>query len=529
LQAIIAARIDRLPKDEKRLLQRASMIGRIFWEGAVAHLMPELEDLEPVLDDLLLRDFVTRESRSSITGERAYRFKHVLIRDVAYAGLAKAARAELHQQVAEWLSERAGEELVEIRAYHLDHAAALHEELDGAAPPELATRAAAALEKAGRRALAREANRSARRLLVRAVELEPTLQRRFLAARAAGRLADLPALAAEMERVFNEATEVGDSRLQGLALASLAEAALLRDADLPRGRELIDQALVLLEDAAPEDRYEALTVRARIGWWLGDIEDDERWITKALEVAREIGRKDLEATAADELASAAIARLDLERAGRLAAEALELAEESGNITALGWSLVSQARIDALLGRLNEASAALVRAEDLFSQSGSAWALARVHNYFGWVERRRGDLAAAERHFRDAIRILKPVEDRGTLCESQRGLAQVLVARGKIDEAERYAVEARETVGPHDNISRSTTRMALGIVRAAQGRDEEAEALLREAVEILEGREVRLIRRELLTALARFLRERGRAQEAEEFEAELADYAALTPA
>ncbi|MDX6398923.1 MAG: hypothetical protein QOJ43_2331, partial [Gaiellaceae bacterium] len=42
LQAIIAARIDRLPKDEKRLLQRASMIGRIFWEGAVAHLMPEL-------------------------------------------------------------------------------------------------------------------------------------------------------------------------------------------------------------------------------------------------------------------------------------------------------------------------------------------------------------------------------------------------------------------------------------------------------------------------------------------------------
>jgi tetratricopeptide (TPR) repeat protein len=529
LQAIIAARIDRLPKDAKRLLQRASMIGRIFWEGAVAHLMPELEDLEPVLDDLLLRDFVTRESRSSITGERAYRFKHVLIRDVAYAGLAKAARADLHQQVAEWLSERAGEELVEIRAYHLDHAAALHEELDGAVPPELATRAAAALEKAGRRALAREANRSARRLLVRAVELEPTLQRRFLAARAAGRLADLPALAAEMERVFNDATEAGDRRLQGLSLASLAEAALLRDADLPRGRELIDQALVLLEDAAPEDRYEALTVRARIGWWLGDIEDDERWITKALEVAREIGRKDLEATAADELASAAIARLDLERASRLAAEALELAEESGNITALGWALVSQARIDSLLGRLNEASAALVRAEDLFSQSGSAWALARVHNYFGWVERRRGDLAAAERHFRDAIRILKPVEDRGTLCESQRGLAQVLVARGKIDEAERYAVEARETVGPHDNISRSTTRMALGIVRAAQGRDEEAEALLREAVEILEGREVRLIRRELLSALARFLRERGRNQEAEEFEAELADYAALTPA
>src|SRR5918995_142712 len=322
LQAMIAARIDRLRRNEKRLLQRASVIGRIFWEGAVAHLLPQIEDLEPVFDDLL-------------------------IRDVAYAGLAKGSRAELHQQVADWLHEVAGEELVEIRAYHLDHAATLLEELDGEAPEELATRAAGALEKAGRRALAQEANQAARRLLVRSVELEPTLQRRFLAARAARRLADLPAQAVEMERVFADATEAGDVRLQGLALTALAENALLRDADLPRGRELVEQALVLLDDAKPEDRIEALATRARIGWWLGDLDDDERWNMKALEVAREIGRKDLEASAADELASSAIARLDLDRATRLSAEALELAEESGNITALGWALVSQARIDAL--------------------------------------------------------------------------------------------------------------------------------------------------------------------------------------
>ena len=331
-----------------------------------------------------------------------------------------------------------------------------------------------------------------------------------------------------MERVFNDATEAGDQRLQGLSLAALAENALLRDADLPRGRELVDQALVLLENEAPEDRYEALTVRARIGWWLGDLEDDERWIRKALEVARQIGRKDLEANAADELASTAIASLDLDRAAGLVSEALELAEESGNITALGWALVSQARIDSLRGLLDEAAVCFDRAVDLFSQSGSAWALARVHNYYGWLERKRGDLAAAERHFRDAIRILQPLEDRGTLCESQRGLAQVLVGRGKLDEAERYALEARQTVGPHDNISRSTTRMALGIVRAAQGRDEEAEALLREGAEILQGKDVRLIRRELLAALARFLRERERIDEAEEYEAEIASYT-LTPA
>ena len=215
---------------------------------------------------------------------------------------------------------------------------------------------------------------------------------------------------------------------------------------------------------------------------------------------------------------------------RLVAESLELAEESGNITVIGWALVSQARIDALRGRFDEAAAGLDRAEELFSQSGDQWALARVNNHYGWVERRRGDLHAADRRFRDAIRILKPLEDRGTLCESQRGLAQVLVSLKKIDEAERYALEARETVGPHDTISRATTRMALGIVRAAQGRDEEAEALLREAVAVVDGKPLLLIRRELVTALARFLRERDRVDEAEEYEAELADYeAALAPA
>ena len=73
-------------------------------------------------------------------------------------------------------------------------------------------------------------------------------------------------------------------------------------------------------------------------------------------------------------------------------------------------------------------------------------------------------------------------------------------------------------------SRATTRVALGLVRAAQGRDEEAEALLREALSILDGTDYRRYRFEPLEALAGFLRERGRVAEAAPYEERLAELA-----
>src|SRR5207237_8835108 len=132
LQALIAARIDRLPASEKLLLQRASVIGRVFWAGALSHLSPDFgEEIEDALDDLVLRDLLTHEQRSTITGEQPFRFRHVLIREVAYSGLPKSARAEDHQKFASWLKGRAAKELVEIAAYHLDCATEPLQEVGG--------------------------------------------------------------------------------------------------------------------------------------------------------------------------------------------------------------------------------------------------------------------------------------------------------------------------------------------------------------------------------------------------------------
>src|SRR5262249_17445261 len=78
IQALIAARIDALPAQQKQLLQRASVIGRVFWQAAVEEMAPELP-VAALIDALVARELVVVEERSTIAGERAYRFKHILI------------------------------------------------------------------------------------------------------------------------------------------------------------------------------------------------------------------------------------------------------------------------------------------------------------------------------------------------------------------------------------------------------------------------------------------------------------------
>src|SRR4029453_1320638 len=139
------------------LLQRGAVVGRVFWRGALEHLAPDISDHEQLLDDLLQREFLLREPRSSISGETAYRFKHALIREVAYTGLAKVARAQYHARFAEWLHGRTGVELAETRPPPLHGAVESPPGPEGPPPEGLAEEAAAALVKAAKRAIAREA------------------------------------------------------------------------------------------------------------------------------------------------------------------------------------------------------------------------------------------------------------------------------------------------------------------------------------------------------------------------------------
>ena len=527
LQALIAARIDRLPPESRRLVQRAAVMGRVFLRGALAHLSPDVEDVDAVLDDLLYRDFVLHEDRSAISGEQAFKFKHVLIREVAYAGLSKGSRADLHLLFAGWLRERAGEELVEILAFHLDQATRLLAELDGSAPPELAEEAAAELLRAGRRALSRESFASARKLLVRAVELAPNLERRYYAARAAWRLGDMTAVIIEMEDVAATAEAAGERQLQGRALTALAEAVMNQRADAAAARELIERAVDVLADEEPDIRFEAFQVAASVAHWLSDADAFEKWAKLGLEAARAAERKDQELQITVKLAENYVYRLELAEAEPLIDRIGELADESMSIVGRALAWAARGTLENWRGNDAEAEAAFTAAHDLYAEIGNRAQEASMALSIARHVAAQGDLERAERLMLEAVRTMKGLGDRSRLCEAQRSLAEIYVRLGRLEEAERYALQARESVGVDDRTSISTTKVSLGVVRAAQGRDAEAAELLHEGADDARCTGQRALERWALGRVIEFHGSRAQDDAARPYEERLAELAPST--
>jgi class 3 adenylate cyclase len=108
IRALIAARLDALPEAERALLLDASVVGRVFWDGAAASLA-DGRDVGTLLGSLERRDLIRRESVSRLQRQQQFRFKHGLIRDVAYQRLTRAARRTRHEVVARFLEEATGE------------------------------------------------------------------------------------------------------------------------------------------------------------------------------------------------------------------------------------------------------------------------------------------------------------------------------------------------------------------------------------------------------------------------------------
>jgi Tfp pilus assembly protein PilF len=212
--------------------------------------------------------------------------------------------------------------------------------------------------------------------------------------------------------------------------------------------------------------------------------------------------------------------MELDEAELLLARALELAGESGSVRARVSATLSYGWFLTVKGELDAAQTVLEEVRATASELGAEPAIAAALLHLGWLARIRGDHQRAEKLLREAMRITSARGDRGTLPDFQAALAATLADLGKVDEAERLALESLAHAVPEDTSCKIAATMALAAVRAAQARDDDAEDLFRSALSLTEEGDSKVFEIEPLERFVSFLRDRGREEEAAPYESRL---------
>jgi hypothetical protein len=401
VQGIIAARLDALSEEEKRLLQDAAVVGKVFWLGAVEAVDGVTRwQAEELLHALERKEFVQRSHGSSVASESEYAFRHLLIRDVAYGQIPRAARSHKHQRAAVWIESLGRpDDQAEMLAHHYLQALELAESagLDAA---ELGESARRALRDAGDRAAALYAIDAAERFYDAALRLWPEdgPERSQLLFRRAAPVGSWGG--GDPERL----AEARDALLAAGDNAKAAEAEMLLSVSFwMQGRldladEHADRAAALLADAPP----------SRSGAW---------------GVARR--------------ASRAFLRGQHDGAIELGSQARALAEQLGWEEGLGeaLALLGITRVDMGDRRGLED---LARGIEILTAAGALGALSRAYNGLAVAHQVLGELDAGYAARLEGVRVAERVGSASQIRWFQGVLPDHHYRRGEWDKALRMA-------------------------------------------------------------------------------------------
>ena len=504
LRALLAARLDQLDAPERYVLERGAVEGEIFHRGAVQALAPTEPQVTPRLASLVRRQLI-RPDRAQLPGEDGFRFRHLLIRDAAYEALPKSARAELHEQFADWLEQRGADlvELDEILGYHLEQAARYRAEL-GQPDAALAERAGDRLAAAARRSLRPGNELPARRLLTRALELTRPLR---LDVNLEVDLAvtfhnDEPERAAAIcDAAAERARALGDERGEAHARAAAALHRLFLDPepDVDGLERLARRALPLLEEA--EDHAGLAQVWSALGYGVansrGRMEDWAYAAEQSIRHARAAGWRSRDDFG---LLSALIF------GPRPADEALRALDELLPDPSEPLDLLKRAYLLAMLGRFDEAGSLTDRSAERLRELGTE----RFDVWFADIAALAGDYEAAARYEQKAI---DDFEDHGHLTfQASYGakLGRWLCALGRYDEAEPLAQLGRKLDSQE---AEWVWRQVQARVHAHREEHADAARLAREAIAIAERTDQLTYQGDALCDLAEVLGAAGRTNEA----------------
>jgi class 3 adenylate cyclase/tetratricopeptide (TPR) repeat protein len=494
IQAVISERLDRLPRDERAVIECAAVAGKQFLRSAVVDICPiaERPTVGPALRELVRKGLV-RPDVSVTERDDGFRFGHVLIRDVAYEAMPKELRAELHERFPDWIEQNAGgraTEFEEIAAYHLEQAHRYRTELGSAddRTRELGRRAASLLGRAGGRALDRGDMPAAMTLLERAVALEADNGSRALLLTRLGsalmKTGRFESAATVLDDAVEQARAEGDRRTE---LRATIERQFQRSFTAPDGAAAEDRRLA--RAMIPElEQLDAPRTLARAWWLLSEsYVIESRWGERAQALEQAIAH----ASRTPE------GRADVSGYGALLAQALyygptpvpeaitrclELqgaAYGPGIEAALGTTL---AALRAMEGRIDEARELYAESIHVYERLGLDFSRAARSHLGAQIELLAGDPSAAARELREANATLEAMGERGVRSTLAGFLADVLVSLGEGDEAEGFAAFAEEAAASADVVPQVLWRRVRARLQARRGDHQPARALALDAVE-----------------------------------------------
>jgi class 3 adenylate cyclase/tetratricopeptide (TPR) repeat protein len=529
ISALLSARLDRLSDPERAVVEAAAVAGKAFHRGAVKAL---LEDGAAAGLDTHLRSLVRKElispQRSTLPGEDAYRFRHLLIRDAAYDTIPKADRSTLHRAFADWLEGVAGERIVEqegIVGHHLERAYRYREELGLPEDRDLRLRAARALGAAGRRADDLGDARAAIDLLGPAADLAhddeaelDLLLRLMLAHNEAMEIDEVRSVMARLE-ARAEATD-NAVYLMRARMFRFSDATYTRPEmwDAEAVRSLTEEALrVYREHGAPQFIPQALLWLGTVEWSRGRATAMHARAREAFELALQVHDRQWTSV----ILANALGVLE-DGPSPLTAVLAEVEEQlrrfAGDRAITASILLNRARTLAYLGRADDARADVEASRAFGREVGRRAEDADYSHVDGIAAWSQGHLEDARQHLAEAHRIQGAYELSWGFAYTGPSLARVLMDLGGVRDAEQVLVDFRNNV--QHPTARANAKSIAAVVAARDGDLDRALRLSRGAMDLVLATDllmdqgaVTLDRAEVLLLAGRLAEARAAAEDA----------------
>ena len=441
LTGVLQARLDRLPSTESEVLERAAVIGRTFWDAAVAamqgsesaQVLAGGQDVHLALNALRTKELVFSHQPSTFETAQEFIFKHAILREVTYERVLKAKRKLYHRMAADWLIQQSGERIEEYLGL-----IAQHYELAGDT-----THAVEFLERAADQSMRlsayREALSVAERaltILVSSADTDPAMRARLLLTIGVAHLwlTDHGTATARFEECIALARTIHDRGLESKALARLGRIGL-EQGKFEQAEKHLQEGLAIAQQLSDiEVIAYTLAHLGYISHYQGRYADAQKYGEESYEFAKLTGDAIAQAFSLNMLAMISVNNHQYERGHEYHLQAIEICKQAGDRYGLARAYSNLSELIRIQRKYAEAKPYTVEGIKLTRELGNRYALPIMLINLVYSQVGLGEIRDAYTSVRSALQLNIENVSVSWILFSLVSYANILAAEGKRQSA-----------------------------------------------------------------------------------------------